>query len=146
MVNTSPFLSVVALDAQPSVTRLEPVWLAPLTRGVQAVKVCFNQTYPMWHDTPESHPGEAACSVAVASKFVSDRPGHCVVLNYAHVFHGAREPADVYWWDGATGWGAGLVTEVPTGLPANATKTGTLMAFEDFRKILNAAKDDHGAP
>ena len=47
MVSTSPLLRVAAPLAQPSVEMVLPVWLAPLTRGVEAVKVpvvCVGRT------------------------------------------------------------------------------------------------------
>lgn len=115
----------------------------PLT-GVQVVVVYFNQTYNSWHETAAVHAAEVKCDADVVYP-TRDRTriGHCVVIPYMYLFHGARGNGEFYWYDG-TSFGAGAqTTDIPPKLVGtDAVKTGTLLLFTDFRKILQTAQGD----
>jgi len=70
MVKMSPFLSDDAPEAQPSTIIDDPVWLAPLTSGVEAVNVPVVCLATFWSSYHSANPRarEANCPVRYSSE------------------------------------------------------------------------------
>jgi len=118
-------------------------WQKLPSKGVQVVIVYFDQTYNSWHGTAAVHTYERKCDAdMVYPKRDRKRAGHCAIIPYRHLFHGAHGNGDFYWFDGHDFGAGGQTTDIPLNLPSGAVKTGSLLPFAAFRKILQAAQGD----
>ena len=100
-------------------------WLAAPSTGVQAVAIYMQETYPIWlQDSYDEH------GRPVNQRRVRER------------YRDFSQGVDYYWLSVARGlWGASnLTSDIPLRVPAEATKTGSLILDDvAFRTLAHSA-------